>query len=229
MTEAEFDRVADDYQAQHAASIRLSGEEPAYFANYKAEDARQIVSLAGLKPENILDFGCGVGNSIAPLRKHFPEAQITGLDVSLESLAVARNVHGDTVEYRSYDGLQIPADIGRFDLIFTACVFHHIPHAQHIALLRQIKALLKPGGRFILFEHNPWNPLTRHAVANCPFDANAVLISAPEMMRRFKSAGFCCAPIRYRIFFPALFARLRPLERYLTWLPLGAQYCLSGN
>lgn len=80
-----------------------------------------------------------------------------------------------------------------------------------------------------MFEHNPFNPLTRHAVNTCPFDANARLISARQMRRRFHDAGFDVASIRYRIFFPGCLRRLRPLERLLTWCPLGAQYAVVGR
>ena len=38
MDEAEFDRFADEYYQQHAASIRLSGEAPEYFHQYKVDD-----------------------------------------------------------------------------------------------------------------------------------------------------------------------------------------------
>lgn len=61
----------------------------------------------------------------------------------------------------------------------------------------------------LLFEHNPWNPLTRHAVANCPFDENAVLISAPEMRKRLRTAGFRNVRIDYRLFFPGFLSALR--------------------
>jgi hypothetical protein len=33
----------------------------------------------------------------------------------------------------------------------------------------------------------------------------------------------------YCVFFPRLLWRLRPLERYLTWLPLGAQYYVAAQ
>lgn len=229
MPKAEFDAVAAQYKAQHAASIRLSGEDTGYFAQYKAEDARAIAAEAGCAPRDMLDFGSGIGNSVAPLRQCFPQAQLTCLDVSAESLALSREGHGEDVRYRSYDGRQLPDDLGEFDLIFTACVFHHIPAEQHIDLLRQLKRRLRPGGLFILFEHNPWNPLTRHAVNTCPFDENAVLITAPEMRRRLQAAGFADCTVRYRIFFPGALAALRPLERHMTGLPLGAQYSLSAR
>jgi hypothetical protein len=75
-----------------------------------------------------------------------------------------------------------------------------------------------------VFEHNPLNPLTRHAVNTCPFDENAHLIRAPVMRRRALDAGFDRAEVKYRIFFPHALRGLRPLESKLTWLPLGAQY-----
>ena len=84
--------------------------------------------------------------------------------------------------------------------------------------------MLAAGGSLFLFEHNPWNPLTTHAVRNCVFDENAVLINGRDMRRRVKAAGFSSPDIVYRIFFPRLLARLRPLERYLTRIPVGAQY-----
>ncbi|MEM0944235.1 MAG: class I SAM-dependent methyltransferase, partial [Pseudomonadota bacterium] len=82
----------------------------------------------------------------------------------------------------------------------------------------------KPGGLFFVFEHNPWNPLTVHAVNNCPFDENAVLIPAPVMRGRVREAGWRDVALSYRVFFPGPLAALRPPERGMTWLPIGAQY-----
>ncbi len=229
MSQAEFDAYVDEYDAQHAQSVRLSGEDPDFFAEYKAKEAARLAAAAGLAPRRIMDFGAGRGNCIAHLQNAFPDAALTALDVSARSLThcAARAVR--PLETVCYDGQTLPFADGSFDLIFTACVFHHIPAADHIRLLREIRRALSPQGRFVLFEHNPWNPLTRHAVATCPFDVNAVLISAPEMRRRFRAAGFGDISLRYTLFFPAMFAPLRPLERGLGWLPLGAQYCLVAR
>ena len=88
--------------------------------------------------------------------------------------------------------------------------------------------MLRPEGRFVLYEHNPWNTLTVRAVRNCPFDDNAVLIAAPEMVRRLQSAGFRQVERRFRVFFPRILSALRPLEWSLSPVPLGAQYMLVG-
>jgi len=229
MAEAEFDAVASDYVAQHARSIRLSGEDVGYFARYKIADARKIADQRKLTIRNIMDFGAGIGNSLKPMREIFPEAHISCLDVSDRSLDICRGQLASEVDFHSYDGAQIPADIGKFDLIFTSCVFHHIPADLHVSLLSQIRERLAPDGIFLLFEHNPWNPLTRHAVNNCPFDEHAVLITAPELRRRLMAAGFPQVQIHYRVFFLGPLSALRVLEPALAWLPIGAQYSLTAN
>lgn len=229
MTIAEFDAIAAGYEDQHRASIKLSGEETGFFARYKAQDARALARAAGIEPTRILDFGSGVGNAVGPLMEAFPAASLTCLDNSGASLAHSRQRNGESPEYRLYDGETLPADLGRFDLVFVACVFHHIPEAAHVSLLRQLRAVLAPGGMAVLFEHNPLNPLTRHAVASCPFDANAVLIGGGCLRERFVAAGFASPRVAYRLFFPRPLAWLRPLERWLSWLPLGAQYRVTAR
>ncbi|RUX94944.1 MULTISPECIES: class I SAM-dependent methyltransferase [unclassified Mesorhizobium] len=224
MLEAEFDQFAREYHEQHAASIRLSGETPDFFARYKIDDVATTLRRAGVKPRRILDFGAGVGNSLGHMRSAFPDAEITLLDPSRESLDIASNRFPGQAAFTHFDGKTIPFAAGSFDLAFAACVFHHIPEDLQVGLLAEIGRVLADGGSFFLFEHNPWNPLTTHAVRNCAFDENAVLINSREMRRRMAEAGLANTRIIYRIFFPRLLARLRPFERFLTKIPVGAQY-----
>jgi ubiquinone/menaquinone biosynthesis C-methylase UbiE len=228
-TSAEFDAVADGYEQQHSQSIRLSGEEPDYFARYKIEMLKRFTQQYDNPAHNILDFGAGIGNAAPHISALFPGAAITALDVSQQSLSLcsARNI--PNLQTLAYDGASIPMDDASQDVVLTACVFHHIEADMHVQLLREIRRILKPGGMFALFEHNPWNPLTRHAVANCPFDENAVLITAPEMRGRLLSAGFQTVDSHYCVFFPKAVSVLRPLEKKLGWLPMGAQYMLVGH
>jgi SAM-dependent methyltransferase len=223
---AEFDRYANDYHSLHSQNIKASGEEPEFFARYKAQDAARITGAALAVPA-ILDFGTGIGNAVPFLHESFKDCRIVGLDVSQRSLEVGAERFGTLAEFRHLEGTRIPAEDGEFGMAFAACVFHHIDHAEHVEKLAELRRVLAPGAWLILHEHNPWNPLTVRAVRDCPFDENAHLIAAPTMRRRALAAGFASARIHYRVFFPAALAKLRPLERALTWLPLGAQYCLS--
>lgn len=229
MDEVEFDKFADEYRDLHAASIRLSGENPEYFAEYKIADIAAELAREHAVARTALDFGAGVGYSVPFFARHLPAARVTCLDVSRKSLELGAARHGTAAEFRHFDGRRIPYADGTFDVALASCVFHHIPHAEHVALLTEIRRVLAPAGRLFIFEHNPLNPLTRHAVNTCVFDEHAKLVLAPTMRRRVGEAGFAAADVRYRIFFPHALRSLRPLEARLTWLPLGAQYYVTAR
>jgi ubiquinone/menaquinone biosynthesis C-methylase UbiE len=148
------------------------------------------------------------------------------LDVSRKSLDLGRSRFGEIAEFIHFDGGEPPIPDKSIDIILCACVFHHIPHDQHQKILVGLRRKLSERGLLFLFEHNPLNPLTVRAVDTCPFDENAKLITSWKLSESLKLAGFATVETRFRIFFPGLLRKLRPLETYLYWLPLGAQYCL---
>lgn len=226
MQRSEFDKFAQEYAALHRANIAISGEGPEYFAEYKIRELHEVCSRLGLLGSGgrILDFGAGVGGSVEHVRRYFPAAGLTCVDVSLESLRIGAGRFGDRADFIAFDGERLPFADGRFDCVFSACVFHHIEPERHVALFAELRRVLRPGGLLMIFEHNPLNPLTVHAVNTCPFDENAILIRAGLLRRRLAQAGFTGAAARYRLFFPRALRPLRPLERWLKWLPLGAQY-----
>jgi SAM-dependent methyltransferase len=222
----EFDKFAEEYQSDHAKNLRCTGEDPDYFSRYKIEAIRRRWnSDARPEPKTILDFGTGIGNSLSFLAQHFPAAALTALDVSPRSLEIAERRNPRLANFVLHrGGNRLPLKQGAFDLVFTSCVFHHIPASEHIGLFAQLRALLAPNGVMITFEHNPINPVTRYIVATCPFDENAVLIPAARLAERQRKAGFSRVDINYTGFFPGALRALRPLERFMTSLPIGAQY-----
>ena len=231
MSDAEFDRHAGHYRRVHACNIAISGEEPAYFAQYKMRDLAALYAEAGLPAEGrVLDFGSGIGASVAPFRQYLPAARLTCADVSSQSLATLREQQvGASVDVALLDGPTLPFDAGCFDAAFACCVFHHVPHPDHPTLLRELRRVVRPGGLVMVYEHNPYNPLTVRAVRTCPLDEHAVLIHAAEMRRRFLQAGYPEARVNFRVFFPAALRVLRSLENRLRWLPLGAQYFVAAR
>ena len=190
---------------------------------------RDALRREGAQPRRIVDFGAGIGNSVPFFRSHFPDAELLCLDVSGESLKIARQRFGDVAQYLTLDGAALPLPDGSVDLAFSACVFHHIDHAVHGRCLAELHRVLAPGGSLFVFEHNPYNPLTVAAVRDCEFDRNAKLVHPHRLRRAVAGAGFGRVTTRFRIFFPRPLAALRPLEAALTWLPLGAQYFVRGR
>jgi SAM-dependent methyltransferase len=229
MNPSEFDKFADEYEAVHAANIRLSGESPEYFAAYKVRELHAALGDAAGGIGTILDFGAGVGASVAHFRRHFPGARLVCVDVSARSREIAHGRFGPQLDYRLAEEDRLPVGDAEADLVFASCVFHHIEAATHVALLRELARALRPGGRLAVFEHNPRNPLTVRTVKACAFDENAVLLPTRQLRGALAEAGFVDLHTRYTLFFPHAFRALRGLERALWWNPLGAQYYVMGT
>ena len=124
----------------------------------------------------------------------------------------------------SDNGIDLPEN--SVDLVFCTCVFHHIDEVQHVKWVKELYRILKVGGILIIFEHNPYNPLTVSTVKHCPFDVNAKIIKAKKFKNIFAIAGIKRLNTAYRIFFPNFLSFLRPFEKYLKKIPVGAQYYL---
>jgi SAM-dependent methyltransferase len=222
---AEFDKFAEEYLATHKTNLAVTGESPDYFARYKVVEVARRLRALRVAPRRVLDFGCGIGNSAPHLREAFPQAEITAVDVSEKSLAVARQRFPGAAEFVAYDPNGAPpAPAGGYDLIFSACVFHHIEATEHVGIFRRLRERLASDGVVAIFEHNPVNPVSRYIVATCPFDENAVLIPAGELARRQREAGFGRVQVTYTGFFPGPLKALRPVEPLIGRLPVGAQY-----
>lgn len=227
--EPEFDRYAADYREMHKASTSASGEEPEYFAAYKAIETARRLGGQSQDPLRILDFGTGIGSAIPHLKRHMPNARLFGSDVSPESVRFATEQHGALAEFTTTTGSRLDYDDSSFDVVFTACVFHHIPVAERTHWMSELHRVVKPDGHLFVFEHNPLNPLTVRVVKNCPFDEDAVLLPTAELVSLSSNAGFRRVDKQYIVFFPKALSLLRPLEHSLGWLPLGAQYYVHAR
>lgn len=226
----EFDRYAERYTGLHRESVKASGEEPSYFSRYKAQYmAREWIRGRADPPLRVLDFGCGVGNSIPHLREAFPRAELCGVDLSSESIRLAEASHAGEAAFRVNGDAEIPCRDHAFDLVQVACVLHHIKPDGREHWMREIRRVLKPGGAVFVFEHNVLNPLTLKAVRDCPFDGDAVLLPKRELLGLLRTAGFADVRARYIVFFPAALAFLRVLEPRLGLIPFGAQYVVRAT
>ncbi len=219
----DFDKYAKDYRQIHNECLKYSGADSDHFSEQKIEELRKNESCDAIK---FLDLGCGDGNSAVFFRKHFPNSSYSGLDTSKASVgqAVDRGISG--AEFSHYDGFNIPFQDSSFDVILLACVMHHIAPENHERFLDEVRRVLRLGGRLYIFEHNPYNPVTRRIVNNCPFDEDAVLLTSGLTRRLLDAARFGNVTVRYTIFFPRhrLFTAFLRFEGLLGWLPLGGQY-----
>lgn len=225
----EFDRYATKYRDLHNASITASGEESEYFAEYKANVALRELGGQAHQAITVLDFGTGIGGSIGPLRQALPNAVLHGADISSESVAMAKERHAGVAEFAVIANNVLPYPDAMFDMVFVACVYHHIPVEERAHWTAEIRRVLKPGGHLLVFEHNMLNPLTLKVVRDCAFDEDAILLPRNELLGLVGAQSFSSIKARYIVFFPKTLSFLRPAERSLWWLPLGAQYYVHAQ
>jgi SAM-dependent methyltransferase len=224
---AQFDRYAESYTDMHAQSVRMSGEEPDYFAGMKLDFVARNAALSQREPVDFLDFGCGIGGSLGHIARVAPGARIKAADISNDSVMLAKASHPN-VEFGLIDD-RIPFEEASVDIAMAACVFHHIEPAMRVHWASELRRVLRPGGTMFIFEHNPVNPLTRRVVSECPFDEDAILLPSRESRELLGAVGFRDVRLDYIMFFPKFLSALRPCETLLKGLPLGAQYVAYGR
>lgn len=221
----DFDQLSLDYSEILTHDVRVSGEDAAYFASYKADRIRGV--LGARFEGRILDYGCGIGLVLKFLRTTFNQDKVSlfGYDVSRESIKRCEASLPDGAF--AYDLASLPER--HFEAIILANVLHHISPENRDEQIRHIGKLLRPDGRLFVFEHNPLNPVTRWIVKRSPIDKNVSLLYSWEALRLLKHNGFSGCGVTHIVFFPKFLSRLRFLDPYLGSFPLGAQYMCIGQ
>ncbi|MEO6695021.1 MAG: class I SAM-dependent methyltransferase [Ignavibacteria bacterium] len=220
----DFDKFAGQYENILDEQLDFFGEENTYFAEYKV---RLVKETLGNEPDNILEFGCGIGRNLKFFSQFFPKANVYGSDISEKSLSIAEK-ENPGLSFFELNKNNIDSFEDKFDLIFISCVFHHIKPAERNDAIETINKMLRKNGTVYIFEHNPYNPVTRHIVNTCPWDTDAILLNMKETLDLMKHAGLEVDQKNYSLFFPASLKFLRPVEFYLGKIPLGGQYYVKG-
>ena len=119
---------------------------------------------------------------------------------------------------------------GAFDAAFAFCVYHHIDVWDRVRHLRELRRVVRPGGVVAVFEHNPFNPVTRVIFRRATVDRGCQMIYPSVLRRMFVDAGLVDVSVGYLLFMPERVAAVIGfVEDALRWLPLGGQYFLSAT
>lgn len=221
-----FDEFADEYDRllRDPLRNRFTGGND-YFIELKCRALlRQLPDRhASGRPLRVLDAGCGQGTAFGFLRHRL---RVFGSDVSPAMLREAVRSGPVTVQ----EAFDLPFADGTFDAAYAFCVYHHIEREHHQRHLRELSRVVARGGRVFVFEHNPFNPVTKVVFSRAPIDAGCRMIRPAALRRVFGDAGLTDVRHGYLMFVPRALARpLGFLESALSWLPLGAQYFVSGR
>jgi SAM-dependent methyltransferase len=228
-----FDEFATDYRQIHTENIKLSGADSDYFSEYRVVEIKRRernIFDTDKQEVKILDIGSGDGNAARFFKQYFPKSKVYGIDITemVVNKSLERNL--EDCYFQVYDGENIPFEDNTFDMVFLVGTLHHVNKGYHLKLMQQALRVLKTGGRMYNFEHNPWNPVTQKLVRDCPFDKDAVLVTAPYVKKLEKAAGFKKLEVCFTLFFPRfkIFTPFLKLEKFMGWIPMGGQYYIRA-
>lgn len=223
-----FDELAQDYDDLLRDPLRdqfASGS--AFFIGQKchivAKRLRALRHASGTTAMKVLDAGCGQGAAFPFFED---DVHVFGCDVSVPMLRTAVQ-HGPVTVQEPYD---LPFADDTFDAAYAFCVYHHIPVEAHARHLRELRRVVAPGGEVMIFEHNPFNPVTARIFRRAPVDRGCEMIRPGALRALFRDAGFERLSHGYLLFTPEPVHRALPfIEPALGWLPLGGQYYVAGR
>lgn len=130
-----------------------------------------FAQFARWKGKRVLEVGCGIGTDTINFAR--AGAQVTAVDLSTESLAVAKQraeVFGFKDQVRFYQAdaerLSDTVPVERYDLVYSFGVIHHTPQPARAAA--QIRKFLGPDSelRLMVYAKNSW----KHIMIEAGFD-----------------------------------------------------------
>lgn len=152
-----FDNIAPAYDFMNAA---MSLGQHHRWRNRALRLAGEAVG----NPRQILDLATGTGDVAFALKRRFPKAAVTGLDLSEGMLAIARRRREkervDGMEFIKGDCLKLPFADNMFDLLTIA---YGVRNFQDLRRgLKEMHRVLRPGGAACIIElSRPESPLPR--------------------------------------------------------------------
>jgi SAM-dependent methyltransferase len=140
--------------------------DAAYVHGYSSRETRRLVDQATSTAEflhwdtayppgsEVLEAGCGVGAQTVTIAGNSPQARITSIDISAESLAAAQTrlaaAGVGNVVFRQADIFALPFAPESFDHVFACFVLEHL--RDPLGALARLKRVLKPGGTITVIE-----------------------------------------------------------------------------
>lgn len=123
----------------------------------------RLIDLARLKPgETALDAGCGTGTlAIMAKRRVGAAGRVYGIDASPEMIARAdkkARKAGVEIDFQVQAVEALPFADARFDAVLSTLMLHHLPRKTREEGTREMRRVLKPGGRVLVVDFGEAGP-----------------------------------------------------------------------
>lgn len=228
MTHIDYDRYRDSYREELDRAVSFTGAHHDFFTRAKAQELLRLAQAHLGDPARLdaLDVGCGVGLTDRHLAGRF--RSLTGTDVSPGVLQIAAH-ENPGVRYELAERGRLPFEDNAIHVAFAVCVVQVVPPGERPGFVAELARVTRPDGLVVVFEHNPYNPLTRLVVRRCEFGADARMLRMKEAERLLRENGVTPVDRGFMLLFPSGRRRVLAVEQALRGLPLGAQYYVAGR
>jgi len=108
------------------------------------------------KGMSILDVGCGTGAFLDFYQRY--DCNLFGIDPSPAMLEIAKERLAGKAELYLGSAAEMPYPDASIDLIVSMLVLHEMDHPLRLAVLEEMKRVLKPDGRILLIDFYPGRP-----------------------------------------------------------------------
>ena len=141
---------------------------------------RLAVDATGARAgDSVIDVACGTGKlSVALAERVGPFGRVLGVDLSPAMVAYARHAHPDLVQlhFEAGNALDLPAEDGEFDAATIAFGLRNL--ADFEAGLRELRRVVRPGGRVVCLELSMPRPRAWGRVFHATFRRSAPLLGS---------------------------------------------------
>lgn len=132
---------------------------------------QRLLQPAQLKSgESVLDVGCGSGSLAIVAKRHVgAKGSVYGIDASEAMIRRARRrakKAGADVTFDSALAQSLPFPDARFDVVLSTVMLHHLPRKIREESVREMRRVLKPGGRLLAVEFGGAAPHGRGPIAH---------------------------------------------------------------
>lgn len=127
----------------------------AALAHAVAEQMMARLEWMAIKPQTILDVGCGVGWGTHLLQQRYPEARVMGVDTAKALLQFAEQTYPNTAQWICAEAGQIPLPERSVDLVFANLVLPWCSDSDVETMLREWLRVLRPNGLLMLSSLGP--------------------------------------------------------------------------
>lgn len=151
-----FDRLTSDYTAVIERAFPRYRDMLRALLDYLSVHlpVAEVPEAAGeghTSLNGILELGCGTGNLSVLLEQQYPNARLTLVDISAESLAVCRErlENSDRHQFVVADFRELSFAESSFAAVTSSIAIHHLPSPDKQGLFQRVARWLEPGGTLI--------------------------------------------------------------------------------